>query len=259
MTQIVAKPRFVALFDILAFKRLREIRSTNGLYSYFSRSVVASIQHAAMPVPQKVERNGQTILIPDPASKRCGFYYFSDTIVYFTDDDSIGSFLNIVLTSRELLNSGFGTHAPMRGAIGHGDFIDDAANRIFLGSALEDAHSYCESQVWSGCILTPDAAAFCQQSEYFDTLKQFFEQRDDDPRTRRNADLLVEYECPLQTLNRDRPREYFKERVTCINWTLNVFEDAARKSFPESRESHPLKIRENTEAFELWARQRKQI
>ena len=256
MTQIIAKPRFVALFDILAFKQLRETRGTDGLYSLFSRSIVALIQHAAMPVPQKVERNGQTILIPDPASKRCGFYYFSDTIIYFTDDDSFGSFLNIVFTSRELLNSGLGTRAPMRGAIGHGDFIDDVANRIFLGSALEDAYSYCESQVWSGCILTPGATAFCQQAEYFGTLKQILEQQ---PGIRRNVDLLVEYECPLQTLKRDKPREYFTERVVCINWTLNVFEGAAYKVFPQSVELHPLLIRQNTEDFELWARQRKQL
>jgi len=101
----------------------------------------------------------QTIAIPAPRSTSPEALVFSDTVVYVSRGDSFLDLTEVVRASSQLLGFGFsGAQCPLRGAIGHGDVVSE--DGVLLGAAVEDAYRACESQVWSGCVLTDDTEQF---------------------------------------------------------------------------------------------------
>lgn len=249
---------FFAMFDILGFKNLLNQKGTEDLYRLYENHIFPSIQYAAMPVLKNVN----STLVPEPSSLRVkGFQFFSDTIVYYTEDDSFVSFLNIVLTSRELLKMGFaGGKAPYRGAIGYGDLIINN-NGILVGTSIIDAYQGEQSQVWSGCILTEQAEKVCIDKNYFKQYVELFISLSKEEKDEINKQIylsaskvLLKYDVEIQSYNKLRPIEYSIKKFYVLDWTYRVYEGAALNSFYPSINNHQTKIIENTVEFERWAR-----
>jgi hypothetical protein len=206
------------------------------------------------------------ISIPNPKSQRVSFTFFSDTIIYYSKDDSLDSFFKIVFTSLELLKSGFcGSKAPYRGAIGYGDIISEPSG-ILLGTSIIDAYKGEQSQMWAGCILTETCEDFCQQNKYIDSFYKMFDialqgEQDERKQTdRKKAQrTLVRYKVQEQKRNIDKPIEYFQKEHFVLDWTHNVYEGASEESFYPSKTPHQEMIRKNTIDFEKWARKNNQI
>lgn len=232
---------FYAMFDILAFSSLLNIRGSESLHHLMSNFVLPMVQHAAMPRSIiRMTPSGGT-KSPDPRSQRVFYNIFSDTIVYYTKDDSRDSFFSIVSTAFFLLQSGFsGSKAPFRGAIGYGDFVS-SPNGFSLGTSVIDAYKGEQSQMWAGCILTKDCESCCEQNGYIDAFHQA------------SPKILVSYSVPKQKKVTEKPTEYYQETHFVLDWTHNMYKGAAKNSFNPSDIPHQRMIRENTIDFELWA------
>lgn len=236
-------------------------RGTIGLYKLYQRSLLPMIQHSAAGRWKVAERSGSKLVVPDFNQASVGLKIFSDTILFYAKDDSLGSFISIVNASFMLLQFGFtGTKCPVRGAIGHGDFmLDETA--IILGGALDEAYEAEQSQVWAGCMLTTNCSAFAEQRGYFRDFRIAHEEMastiQDDAQTTNilgNSRRLVRYSIPLQSTVKPGPTTYLEKDGFVLDWTIRMYEGAARKSFNDSSSDHARRIAANTVAFEEWAR-----
>lgn len=254
---------FVGVFDILGFKALREKRGTDRLYQQFLYGIAPSIRHAAAG-QRKIETvNGTQKYVPDFSSASVSYRAISDTVIFFTKDDSFNSFMNLVNSSFMLLQTGFnGMEAPFRGAIGWGDLIDDNLNGILVGSAIEDAEAGEKSQAWAGAMLTARCRDFAKTNNYIERYKSTHIQQvanESNNETQKhnallNAKRLVAYPVPIQSNPKDGPATYSELDTYVVDWTIRMFEDAAEKSFDQSSSAHATTIARNTIAFENWAR-----
>jgi hypothetical protein len=249
---------FVGMFDILGFRALRNSRGTAGLHQHFMRSTLPTIEHAAAGARETVTRNGQQFLVPKQGELSCSYIGFSDTVIFSTPDDSFTSFLKIVRASRELLQSGFATKTPYRGAIGYGDLI--MGPPVFIGSAIEDAYLGEQSQVWAGCMFTSVAREFVNSQRYLSELRDFPATKAANlPENQREKALLVgkhiaEYPVPVSRNPRNSAAEYLTFSTYVVDWTIGIFTGAAAQAFNPAEEDHPARIIQNTIGFEEWAR-----
>lgn len=83
--------------------------------------------------------------------------WFSDTIIFYSTDDSRMSFQAVADASRSFFDELLDSKIPVRGALAFGDFYADKANNIFLGKALVDACKYGEKFDWLGFVLHSSA------------------------------------------------------------------------------------------------------
>lgn len=252
--------RFVAMFDIIGFKGLRQKIGTDGLYQLFDRSIRPGIQHSAAGRGRSIELEGRSVYVPDVSDISVQYRFISDTVIFFTRDDTFPSFLNIVNSSIMLLKFGFGGgKAPYRGALGWGDLI--ASEDVLVGTAVEDAYLGEASQVWAGAMLTNACRDFAVQRSYCGLFRQLYlmasAAQTDETQKRillDQARILTEYDVPTQINPKDGPITYSTFRTYAFDWTLRMFEGAGAKSFETSSNPHALKIAANTAAFETWAR-----
>ncbi|NHB70378.1 hypothetical protein [Perlabentimonas gracilis] len=251
---------FYAMFDILGFKALLNELNTDGLYNRYLHSILPMIENASMPILKTIKRDGKDVMVSDNSYVRANYSFFSDTITFFSSNDSFDSFLGIHMTALEFLKSGFGMYMPMRGAIGYGDLIVDKYG-IQVGTSIVDAYIGEQSQVWSGCIYTKNAEKFCQKEKYFEKYHQIFHKLKtntkgflDMQQLENKQKSLIKYNVPLQKKVNDKPIEYYNEELYALDWTKNVFNDASKKVFKLYKNDHQQRIRENTINFEEWAR-----
>src|SRR5437879_3731182 len=133
---MTATNRFAAMFDIVGFRSLRSEIGTDGLHHLFEHTIRPAIAHSAAGRGKSTIIAGRGVYIPDFSQISVEYRFISDTVIFFTRDDSFGSFVNIVNSSLMLLQFGFnGGHAPYRGAIGWGDLI--ATKDVIIGTAIE--------------------------------------------------------------------------------------------------------------------------
>jgi hypothetical protein len=252
---------FVGMFDIIGFKALREKLGTAGLHQKFTRGIIPAIQHSAAGRGKIENFSGTDIYVPDFSEASVKYRAISDTVIFFTENDSFNSFLSIIASSFMLLKFGFGNKTPFRGAIGWGDVIDDPSHGVLIGSAIEDAYSGESSQVWSGAMLTKSCQDFAIIQNYIDNYKAFHlqvaaELEDDSQKhtAGENARRLVKYDVPTQVNPKNGPVEYGVLSTYVIDWTIRMYEGASEKSFDPSDNAHAKMIAKNTSAFEKWAR-----
>ena len=68
---------------------------------------------------------------------------------------------------------------------------------------------------------------------------------------------ITSYDIPIQKNPKNGPIEYSTRHGLVLDWTINMFKDAAEKTFKKITDPHATKIRENTIEFEKWARKNK--
>lgn len=248
---------FVGMFDIIGFKALREKKGTAGLHQQFTRGIIPAIQHSAAGRGKTENINGVQVYVPDFSEVSVKFRAISDSVIFFTKDDSFDSFFSIVNSAFMLLQFGFnGGKAPYRGAIGWGDLIDDP-NGILIGSAIEDAYAGESSQAWAGAMLTQSCRDFAISKNYIDKYKTIHLQLADNIQKHnaiKNARKLVGYDVPTQFNPKDGSVTYDVLSTYAIDWTIHMYEGASEKSFDPSTNTHAKMIAKNTSTFEQWAR-----
>lgn len=251
---------FLSMFDIIGFKSLRTKLGTDGLYKKYQNGIKPMIEHSAAGKGKTIEINGKKLFVSDFSDISVNYKIISDSVILYTKDDSFTSFVRIINSSFMLLQSGFnGGKAPYRGAISHGDLIDDMKG-TYIGSSVEDAYIGEQSQVWSGCILTASCRAYVEENNFIEYLynlncnlakKHNGEKRD---AAIKNIERIVLYDVPKQKNPKTGAIEYYYEKHYTINWVVNMYQGAATASFEESDDPHAKLIKKNTIDFESWSR-----
>lgn len=85
------------------------------------------------------------------------FVWFSDTILFYSTDDSRSSFQAVAEASRSFFDELLDSKIPVRGALAFGEFYADKSNGLFFGRALVDACKYGEKFDWLGFVLHPSS------------------------------------------------------------------------------------------------------
>ena len=88
---------------------------------------------------------------------KCKFKFFSDSFIFYTEDEAMNSFSCIEGTSSLFFRAMFLGRIPMRGCLNWGHFYADEENGIFFGLAQIEAYKLAEGQNWIGFVLSEKA------------------------------------------------------------------------------------------------------
>jgi len=253
--------RFFAMFDIIGFSNLVKTKGTQELFKLVNKNVIFAMQYAATRGFINQEQNGRLVSVPDLKKKEVEFQIFSDTIIFYTQDDSLKSYIDIITTAQRLMTFSFTGQTPFRGAIGYGDLITNNLN-VMIGTSVIDAYIGEQNQVWSGCILTKTCEEFCKRNQYFYLFDKYITEeiklnKSEDlvKNSKKFKTLVVEYNVPKQKKKPNLGIEYYSEVHYVINWTHWVGEGRfIENAFQPSENPHHQNIKNNTMIFNEWAR-----
>ena len=214
---------YVALLDILGFKDIIEKNTHEEALHYFE-TFRNHLQGGIANWKATEGKYGETVF--DVKTTDISSLIISDTIIFWTRDDSIKSFFDIVRVTQELLR--FNHNLPkryLRGGITHGDFYYNnngiitshsgatLKHDLMFGKALVHADAYEKNLEMIGCIID-DGAIQHARSKKIDVFDKSWEQL-------KYENKILLYPCV----------PFKKETREC--WTLNWIQDA---SYPELSE-----------------------
>jgi hypothetical protein len=135
--------RFVAFFDLLGFSSWLETEGSLEVFTYV-RGFLNLMIRASLPGSVVHEDMSVTVETPD-----IGFINFSDSIVFYSRDDSEQCFQLMLRVCGEFMNGMIcGPSRMVRGAISHGEFYADPEANAYVGKALVDAYRLEGAQDW---------------------------------------------------------------------------------------------------------------
>ena len=152
-----SKPIFVAVLDLLGFKRklldvsdvpipggLEEIYTTYYLFLYASdwSTKVDNIEPGS-------DENLRHVF------GRIGYFVASDTVLLWANDDEASYFVGVVA---KLVKTLLEFRVPLRGAISYGNCIIEKDKNIYLGLPIVKAIEAEKVQEWIGVAVLPSAA-----------------------------------------------------------------------------------------------------
>jgi hypothetical protein len=168
-------------------------------------------------------------------NSRCKFKWFSDSFIFYIENDSLDSYRCIRTASILFFRDMFLKEIPMRGCLNVGQLYADEENGIFFGPALIDAHDFAENQEWIGFILSKEArekikdyelAGFKTDNDYW--FQEYNVPYKDKEKSKR-YNLLV---YKLNILNTE-----YSERL----WiALNIMERKAFLSLPKDKRNNNI-------------------
>ena len=94
---------FLVFFDILGFKKLRETKGTNGLHELYTNGIKPFIEHSVARDSKREIINGISLLVPKKKDEIINYKIISDSILIYTKDDSLQSFVEIIDASYRIL------------------------------------------------------------------------------------------------------------------------------------------------------------
>lgn len=140
--------RYVAFFDILGFKNWVETEGSWKVFVYI-RDFMNLMIRACMP-KSVVNADMSVDLEPSIIS----YINFSDSIIFYSRDDSYETFRSMLKVCAEFMNVVIcGPTRVIRGSLSHGEFYADPENNAYVGHALIDAYELEEKQDWLGVSL----------------------------------------------------------------------------------------------------------
>ena len=133
----------MAFFDLLGFKSWIDDEGSFEVFTYV-RGFLNLMIRSSLP---------GSVVYPDMSvelkESNIGFINFSDSIVFYSRDDSDECFEVMLKVCGEFMNGVIcGPSRMMRGAIAHGEFFADPASNAYVGKALIDSYLLEEAQDW---------------------------------------------------------------------------------------------------------------
>ncbi|MDB5120017.1 MAG: hypothetical protein JWN56_1235 [Sphingobacteriales bacterium] len=152
--------KFIAYFDYLGFKDFIEKNDSE----YQHRIMQNNFRDMEMALAKGKTRDGKYGLIPDIDNSSINCINFSDTIVFWTNDDSPESLQELLEVAYRFNWQCIGFTFPLRGSIVYGEIepvtfqqLNTGGGRYNLnsiyGKGLVAAHLKAESQQWAGTVL----------------------------------------------------------------------------------------------------------
>jgi hypothetical protein len=228
--------RFVAFLDILGFKNLVENNEHSKLLQLYNNLIIPNVQLSSALGQFKVIVNseGKQIAVPDVSKAKISNVIISDSILCWTENSTMKSFIDLIIVVRNLLIMGFYSGLPLRGGISYGPFslIKHAqsvgANITWMtlacvGKSIVHSYEIEEKQQWAGCIIDNALIEYYKniyKDKLYDsslaTIEYLVEKN-----------ILIKYNVPLKN---DTTEEFYT-----INWPKSVkdkpTEDIIKKAF----------------------------
>lgn len=136
--------RFVAFFDLLGFSAWLEAEGSLEVFTYVRGFLNLMIRSS---LPGSIVNADMSVIVRDESNM--GFINFSDSIVFYTKDDSEECLDTMIKVCGEFMNGVItGPSRMIRGAIAHGDFFADPESNAYVGQALVDAYKLEGRQDW---------------------------------------------------------------------------------------------------------------
>ncbi len=167
---------FVAFIDIMGFKDLVENNSHEELQikfeKLFSSIVRMSLSYSKYKV---IDEQGIKQLIPDTSKIIINSLIISDSVIFWTNNDSMKSFVDISVVVRNLLSNAVFTGFPLRGAISMGPIsvyrndlssAMDNSQQTIIGRGIVNAYKLEMTQNWLGCVV--DESCIATYRGYYD-------------------------------------------------------------------------------------------
>lgn len=140
--------RYVAFFDLLGFSSWLEADGSLEVFKYV-RGFLNLMIRASLPGSVV---NADMLVTLGESNIAC--INFSDSIVFYTLDDSEECLSEILCVSGEFMNVVItGPSRMIRGGIAHGEFYADPEANAYVGQALVDAYRLEGAQDWLSCSL----------------------------------------------------------------------------------------------------------
>ncbi|MCF8449149.1 MAG: hypothetical protein K9G49_04690 [Taibaiella sp.] len=206
--------RFLAYFDLLGYKKFIEKNTPEHIHRR-NEHIFARNPEMALADHRRKEGRYPGTLISDISETSINCLGFSDTIVFWSNGESLQDFIDLLKVAYAYNYFNIGFEFPSRGCIVYGDiwFTDFSQvnekgsvyklNMIY-GNALIEAHGKAENQSWAGCVIDNSAI------EYLNQIGDI-------------SSLLKEYTIPWEVQYKDRApvRDYALRLVKgAINETL---------------------------------------
>jgi hypothetical protein len=135
--------RFVAFFDLLGFKSWVLEEGSAEVFEYVRGFLNLMIRAS---LPGSIVNPDMSVEVKD---SNIAFVNFSDSILFYTKDDSDECFEMMLKVTSEFMNGVIcGPSRLMRGAIAHGLFFADPESNAYVGKAMIDAYLLEEAQTW---------------------------------------------------------------------------------------------------------------
>lgn len=153
--------RFIAYFDYLGFKDFILNNPIEYQVQYVGH-IFRDIENALAKNQYKNASPG--LMIPDLANSRLHCINFSDTVVFFTNDDSEESLREILEVAYVFNWQCIDFFFPVRGCLYYGECVDRRYNtktgttgtysvNSLIGTGLVNAYLRAEQQSWAGTVI----------------------------------------------------------------------------------------------------------
>lgn len=167
------KEKYVAYLDILGFKDLVYNNHHERIYELYNKVYTEVFTHALVGGQlEVVSKEGKNSFTYDAKSIDVNSLIVSDSLILWSNDASVDSFVRMIVTVKFVLNYFFKTGVPLRGAIVKG-YLDKITKTIesrkdnsvttLIGSGLVDAYTLEGTQDWSGCLIDKHCVDYYQQ------------------------------------------------------------------------------------------------
>ena len=152
--------KFIAYFDYLGFKKFIE----NNDLEYQKRIIENNFRDIENALGQGKMMDAPRGVIADLKDSKINCINFSDTIVFWTNDDSKNSLMEILEVAYRFNLQAVDFFFPVRGALVYGEIIYEDfkqhneagglynVNSVF-GKGLVKAHEKAEKQNWAGTVI----------------------------------------------------------------------------------------------------------
>lgn len=152
--------RFIAYFDYLGFKEFIE----NNDLAYQSRIIANNFRDMENALGQGKLKDIPQGVIADISNSQINCINFSDTVVFFTNDTSDTSLIEILEVAYKFNSQAINSCFPVRGALVHGEMVyveykeKNSGGGIYninsvFGKGLVKAHLRAEQQHWAGTVI----------------------------------------------------------------------------------------------------------
>jgi hypothetical protein len=194
---------FFAFLDVLGFKELVGGSAHEKLLKLYGNAFVGNAAMAVSSGKFKVidQETGQKVAVPDFSEARVSCAVISDSVLLYSADCGMRSFIDICAAVGRLLVSGFSTGLPMRGGIALGDlgvFDGRAMDANFtihslVGLALVRAYQEESAHEWAGCTIQDECI------EHYSSLVRRFSSAAPDLATldlMESQGMIAQYKAP---------------------------------------------------------------
>lgn len=212
---------FITYFDLMGYKSFIEKND----FQYVEKRVLRILHNAEMALAQFKITPTNRGYTPDLAQSSIMCLNFSDTIIFWTKDDSFESFKELLKVSFEfnhLSNCGI---FPVRGAMVFGELgyipfdlntKNDSSYRVnsLWGNGLVDAHLKAESLDLAGCVIN---------NSVVDQIKKFSEA------TNEIKKLAILYDVPCKNQQKVKEPEFMLKFSSSEKLNESAFYNRAKQ------------------------------